>query len=310
MTIVFKVSDNIKEKMITHYQDIRRPKTPPYALFQADDADTIVTLYESGKVMFQGMSADIDANLWMDMEMSINKRDIRKELEDNTKEKKEEEKDTRFINVPTIGSDEVGTGDYFGPIIVTAAYVGKEHINLLYDLGVKDSKKINDDKILKIAPTLIKNIPHVNHILTNTEYNAKPTNMNKIKAILHNKALCDLLKKDNFDYKYIVVDQFCLPRLYFSYIKEAKEKCTKITFTTKAEDKCLSVAAASIISRYIFLKEFEKLGDSLNIFLKKGAGLEVDKQGAMIVQRYGLSKLADVAKLNFKNTDKVKELLK
>ncbi len=309
MTIVFKVSDNIKAKMVDYYSELRREKTPPYAIFQADEADTIITLYESGKAMFQGLSADIDANIWKDLEKSLNNRDIDEEL-NQKEEKKEEEKDTRFIGVPTIGSDEVGTGDYFGPIIVTAAYVGKEHMNLLYDLGVRDSKKLTDDKIMKIAPVLIKNIPHVNNILTNKEYNDNPTNMNKIKAIMHNKALCALLKKDNFNYKYIVVDQFCYPRNYFAYIKDATEKCTKITFTTKAEDKCLSVAAASIISRYIFIKEFEKLGNSLNIFLKKGAGLEVDKQGAMIVQRYGFDKLKDIAKLNFKNTGKVKELLK
>ena len=49
MTIVFKVSDNIKDKMIKYYQDLKRDKTPPYAIFQAQEADTIITLYESGK---------------------------------------------------------------------------------------------------------------------------------------------------------------------------------------------------------------------------------------------------------------------
>ncbi len=308
MTIVFKVSDNIKTKMIDYYSNIKRDKTPPYALFQADEAETIITLYESGKIMFQGPNADIDANMWIDLEKSLNNRDIKKEL-DEKEDKKEEEKDTRFIGVPTIGSDEVGTGDYFGPVIVTAAYVGKEHFNLLYDLGVRDSKRTPDDKILKIAPTLIKEIPHVSHILNNIDYNTNPTNMNKIKAILHNKALCNLLRKDNFNFKYIVVDQFCQPRHYYSYIKEAKEKCTKITFVTKAEDKCLSVAAASIISRYLFIKEIEKIGNNLNIFLKKGAGLEVDRQGAMIVKKYGEKKLFEIAKLNFKNTEKIKNII-
>ena len=68
MTIVFKVSDKLKEKMIQYYENLRREKTPPYAVFQAMDADTIVTLYESGKVMFQGISADIDAKMWAEME--------------------------------------------------------------------------------------------------------------------------------------------------------------------------------------------------------------------------------------------------
>ena len=309
MVVVFKVSDNIKQKMIDYYFDKRRDKTPPYAIFQADEADTIITLYESGKVMFQGLSADIDANMWKDLEKSLNNRNIDDELKQNEKTKKEEEKDLRFINVSTIGSDEVGTGDYFGPIVVTASYVSKDNKNILYDLGVKDSKKLTDAKILEIAPTLIKNIPHKSYILDNKIYNERPTNMNKIKAILHNKVLCEMVK-NNYDYKYVVVDQFCYPRNYFAYIKDAKEKFTKITFTTKAEDKCLSVAASSIICRYLFLKEMEKLENKYNIFLKKGAGLEVDKQGAMLVKKYGEKVLYEIAKVNFKNTEKIMELLK
>ena len=76
MTIVFKVSDNVKEKMIEYYMDKRKPKTPPYAIFQAVEADTVITLYESGKAMFQGISADVDANLWKDMEKHLNNIDI------------------------------------------------------------------------------------------------------------------------------------------------------------------------------------------------------------------------------------------
>jgi ribonuclease HIII len=310
VTIVFKVSDNIKKQMIDYYKDKRRDKTPPYAIFQADEADTNITLYESGKVMFQGMSADIDANMWKDLEKHLNNRDIDAETADKETKKKDEEKDTRFIGVPTMGSDEVGTGDYFGPVVVTASYVDKEHMNMLYNLGVRDSKKINDEKIMEIGPKLIKEIPHVTYILDNKSYNEHPTNMNKIKAILHNKVLCELSKKDNLDYKYIVIDQFCYPKSYFAYINEAKEKITKITFTTKAEDKCLSVAVSSIISRYIFINEFKKLGDELQIFLQKGAGPEVDKQGVMIVKKYGFDKLKMVAKLNFKNTEKIQALLK
>jgi ribonuclease HIII len=309
MTIVFKISDNLKDEMIKFYYNKRRDKTPPYAVFTADDADTNITLYSSGKVVFQGNNADIDANIWKDLEKHRNNRDIDKEINDNQKEKKEETKDTRFINIPTMGSDEVGTGDYFGPIVVTASYVDKEHMNMLYNLGVRDSKKINDETICKIAPTLIKEIPHVTYILDNKTYNKYPTNMNKIKAVLHNKVLCELAKKPNLKYDYIVIDQFCYPKNYFEYIKDAKEKITKITFTTKAEDKCLSVAVSSIISRYIFIKEFEKLGESLKIFLQKGAGTEVDKQGVMIVNHYGLAKLEEIAKLNFKNTEKIKALI-
>ena len=68
MTISFKVSDKTKEEMFKHFEFLIRDKTPPYAVFQADEEDTVVTLYESGKVVFQGVSADVDANYWKETE--------------------------------------------------------------------------------------------------------------------------------------------------------------------------------------------------------------------------------------------------
>ena len=86
-TIVFKVSDNIKEKMIEHYQDMKCDKTPPYAIFQVKDYDCVTTLYESGKVMLQGIGADIEANMWKDLEEHLNNRNIDNEINDkNNKE--------------------------------------------------------------------------------------------------------------------------------------------------------------------------------------------------------------------------------
>lgn len=315
MTITLKVSDNTKDKMIEYFKDKKRSKTPPYAIFQADEADTVITLYESGKAVFQGISADIDANMWREMEQHLNphqKVDI-KNSEDKKKDKKEKDKfvDPKIYQSNSIGSDEVGTGDYFGPIVVTSAYVAKENIPFLENLGVKDSKKLTDDKILEIVPQIIKTIPYSSIILSNKEYNDKYStdiNMNKIKAIMHNKVLTNLKNKD-YPYEYIVVDQFAKPFVYYNYLKDIPNPIKNITFITKAEDKCLSVACASLISRYIFIKEFDKLGQSLNKFLPKGANDKVDEIGVQIAKQFGFEKLQEIAKLNFKNTEKIKNLL-
>ena len=312
MTIVFKLSDNLKEKVIKYYKDMCKEKTPPYAVFQAVECDTVITLYESGKIMFQGISADIDANMWIDLERSLNNRIIDINGKEKEKKEKTETKET-FYNINTIGSDEVGTGDYFGPIVVSASYVAKEHFSLLYDLGVKDSKKLTDDKIKKIAPELMKNIPYVTIILDNKSYNehySSDINMNKIKAILHNKALISLIKKDNYDYEKIVVDQFVYPKKYYEHIAKSPEKVKNITFTTKAEDKCYSVAVASIISRYVFLAKMKELEEKIGTTLPKGAGAIVDEIGVALVKKHGEAILTEIAKINFKNTDKIKEAIK
>ena len=130
MTIVFKVSDNIKSKMIKYYEDLKRDKTPPYAIFQADEGGTIITLYESGKAMFQGISADIDANIWIDMEKKFNGRiiDIKTGKDKNANKDTKEKKAFNYDKYSTIGSDEVGTGDYFGPIVVCATFVATSNV--------------------------------------------------------------------------------------------------------------------------------------------------------------------------------------
>ena len=306
MTISFKVSDKTKEKMIEHFKDLKRDKTPAYAIFQADEEDTVVTLYESGKVVFQGVSADIDANFWKETEKILT-GSLPEEKEKKKKEEPVDDTDYYFIN--SIGSDEVGKGDYFGPIIVTASYVNKNDISFLEELGVRDSKKITDEKILKIAPEIIKKIPHETIILDNIKFNEmveKGYNINKINSLLHNKAILSLLKKDNYIYDMVVMDQFTPARNYFGYLKgTANNIFRKITFTTKAEDKCLSVACSSIISRYTFMKEMDKISKELKTTLPLGAGSIVDETGKELVKKYGKEILNKYAKVNYKNTEKI-----
>lgn len=307
-TLVYKFSDDTIKEMTKYFEDKKRLKTPPYAVFQADEADTVVTLYESGKAVFQGISADVDAMMWNEREMTLTGKQAQNLTKDKQKEKKKDLDHTDYYFISSIGSDEVGTGDYFGPIIVTAAFVKRSDISFLEDLGVRDSKRITDDKIKKIAPDIIKRIPHAIVILNNSDYNQNynsDTNMNKIKAVLHNKALLTLLAKDKYDYDKIVVDQFVNQFKYYDYLKGNTHIVRGISFTTKAEDKCLSVACASIISRYLFLREMDKLSNELHIVLPKGAGPEVDRAGKEIVAKHGKDKLRSIAKFNFKNTTKI-----
>ena len=106
-------------------------------------------------------------------------------------------------------------------------------------------------------------------------------------------------------YEYAVVDQFENPRSYYFHLKDASFKVYNITFLTKAEDQCLSVACASLISRYIFLREMDKISKDLGMVLPKGAGDIVNTVGMDIVKKYGKNKLPEIAKMNFKNVEKI-----
>lgn len=291
MNVVIKVDEETKKKMIEYYKDKVREKTPPYAIFQAQEEDTIITLYSSGKCMFQGTSAFVDANMWKAI-----------------KENDEADSDQNdYMNVSAVGSDEVGTGDYFGPIVVSSTYVGKEDIDFLSKLGVTDSKKLTDERIRKIAPEIIKKIKYKSIILKNEEYNekySKENNMNKIKAIMHNKVLSLILDEVSKP-EYIIVDEFARESRYYSYLEEIPNVVKGITFVTKAETKNLAVACASVISRYIFLEEFDKLCDTYHLPLPKGSGPNVDVIGQEAVEKYGKEILDKIAKKNFSNTERI-----
>ena len=309
MTITVKTSEKTREMMEDFYADLKREKTPPYAIFQAVDGDTVVTLYESGKAVFQGKDADLASDYWVETEKIHSGH---AEVTNSDNKKKESKKDmdsfetTKYMYVDSVGSDEVGTGDYFGPIVVTASYVKKEDVSYLKEIGAMDSKQITDEKILQIAPLIAKKITYKSIILSNEDYNKYHSlyNMNKVKAILHNKVLLEIMEeKPKIDY--IIIDEFAKEFVYYSYLKEAKKVQKGITFMTKAENKNMAVACSSIICRYLFLKEYKKLEESINTKLPKGAGIEVDNIGKELVSKYGIEILNKIAKKSFKNTERI-----
>ena len=90
MTITLKVSEETKNKMLEYFEELKRPNTPQYAIFQAVDGDSVVTLYESGKCVFQGKDADLASEFWVETE----KLNSGKAITTNSDDKKKDTKDT------------------------------------------------------------------------------------------------------------------------------------------------------------------------------------------------------------------------
>ncbi len=129
MVITLKTCKKTGDMMKEFYEEMKREKTPQYSEFQADDGDTVVTLYTSGKAVFQGNDADIASEYWIETEKINSGTAIVTNSDDKSKKtlKAVEKKETSiYHNVNSVGSDEVGTGDYFGPIVVCSAYVKKK----------------------------------------------------------------------------------------------------------------------------------------------------------------------------------------
>ena len=273
-------------------------KTPPYALYRIKVSDCSITAYASGKVTFQGKEAAFYA------ENCIG------EMQDK-KNKKEIAPASISIHYPQCGSDEVGTGDYFGPVVVCATCVQEKDLPLIASLPIQDSKQLRDDVILEIAPQLMSQLTYSVLVLENAKYNVvhKTNNIEAIKAKMHNQAFIHLKNKLNFEMDNVIIDQFAPRDRYFRYLKDEKEIVKNIHFETKAENKYLSVACGAIIARYSFLKAFETMCSYYEFDFPKGAGAHVDEAGVEFVKQYSFEKLKSVTKFHFKNTEKIKQLL-
>ncbi len=295
--------------LIDRYQNNEIFSTNNYTLFRAKIKLSTISIYSTGKLLIQGKDAyDIYLEICslFNIEPTINK-DI------NDVESKKSEEITELFS-ENIGNDEVGTGDFFGPIVVCSSFVSEENYIKVKRLGVKDSKTLNYEKIISIAQELIDLIPYSVTILKNSKYNevnaTKNMNMNRIKAILHNNVMNKLLYQyPNLKDKQIVLDDFCGEDKYYEYLNKSKNIITNIHFETKAENKYLSVACSSIIARYYFLNELERMSFEAGIELPKGASSAVDKVASQIIKSKGTRYLSTIAKLNFKNFTKANKIL-
>ncbi len=213
-----------------------------------------------------------------------------------------------------IGSDEVGTGDFFGPITVVAAYVKKENIPLLQELGVRDSKDLKDEKIISIAKEIKDVVPFSLLTLKNEKYNQlqrSGMSQGKMKAILHNQAILNVLAKIAPEKpEAILIDQFVQESTYYQHVKNQKAIAREnVYFSTKAEGIHLAVAAASILARYAFVQYIDKLSEAAGFRIPKGAGAHVDEAAAKLILKKGNDILPAFVKLHFANTDKAMALV-
>ncbi len=268
-------SDQIAD-LKRQYKHAQVPNTNQYidAQFKVDDCT--ITIYTSKKVVFQGLEAESISSHYQ--------AKLR----------------------PQAGSDEVGTGDYFGPVVVVACAITDEIIDQIKHLPLLDSKVLKDDEIRKIAKEAKDIVPHSVLVLDNLKYNQihEKYNLNAIKALLHNQAYNHLSKKVKMP-NLAVIDQFTPEASYYRYLKSEKMIYTKLHFETKAESKYPAVALASILARAKFLDVMDQMSEHYDFDFPLGSGAHVDEAGIEFVKQHSKEKLKEVSKLHFKNTDRI-----
>lgn len=273
-----------------------RARSVPYALAAAEAEDCSIVLYESGKCVVQGKGAEDWVLFTLEPLVLQEARLGYEDVHDPSSTQ------------PHMGVDESGKGDFFGPLVISAAYVDPAIAEDLRRLDVRDSKTISSDKVArdkaeKIRERLGQRFSMV--VIGPAAYNRLHGTMgtvNKILAWGHARAIEDLLERVP-DCPRALSDQFGPTRQIEAALLK-RGRAIKLEQRPKAESD-IAVAAASILARAGFLAAMDKLSKQYDVLLPKGASDRVKAAAVELVKRHGGHALLDSAKCHFKTTDEV-----
>ena len=201
------------------------------------------------------------------------------------------------VDVP---SAQTNQAVHFGPLVVAAVRLDAGASQKLRDSGVRDSKTMSDDTALRLGGALRGTCAHAVARLDPDEYNAthhRPGHLNAMLADLHARAIRELVRPGIR----VVIDQFGPERLM-------SERLAGLDIALEQRpraEEVPAVAAASVIAREEFLLALRELSERFGVDLHKGAGEPVDRAARRFVALHGREKLVHVAKLHFKNTQRV-----
>ncbi len=278
--------NKVKDSLLAHNW-VEEIDDNQYVAFRLRSSNgSIATMYFSGKLVFQGKEdfTSIISSL-----------------------KREEIKEEGFK--PHMGVDEVGKGDYFGPLVVVSCFLTDEFFKKVKILGFADSKKFSDERISKLFNSVKEYPYYYSSIVYPKEYN-EMTKMYKNASLLlakqHSlvieKGLKDL-KSKSIECKYVVIDQFSTSKSRVADELGELGMNHKLIQHHKGESD-IAVACASVIARGIFIEEWSKMNSKYDFVFPKGASNVIDN-AKLFVSRFGKEELNNVAKVSFKTTKEV-----
>jgi ribonuclease HIII len=266
-------------------------RTVPHAVFSVKGSEIVATLYRSGKLVVQGRDPELFVERFVAGAASA-------------APKKADKKPVEAARGPIVGSDECGKGDWFGPLVVVAVRLSPEDAKRISGSGVCDSKRLSDETALRMGAALRGLVPHAVERLDPPDYNrvyGREGALNELLASLHVRAIRAVARPGDR----VLVDQFSRQDLIGPHLADLG-----VDFQQRPRaESDPAVAAASVIAREEFLRAMQELSEQWVVDLHKGAGSPVDRAGVEFVRLHGFEQLSKVAKLHFKNTEKVRQRL-
>lgn len=277
--------EEIKNKILSNFEGIVNPKQ--YAFWEIKHPDFVATFYNSSKFVVQGKNPEKVLKI-LGLEQ--------KETENNT--------EYEIITVPHIGTDESGKGDFFGPLVIAGVFVNDKNRKLFEDMGIRDSKTLKDDTMIKMALEIQKNSVFSVIAISNSKYNelyGKFKNLNKLLAWGHASVIENILEKT--ECKMALSDKFGDESL----IKNAlKTKGKQITLEQRVRGESdIAVAAASVLARATYVNKMQTMERFYKMEFAKGCNNIVKAQATEFIKKYGKDRLKEVCKTHFKTYSEI-----
>lgn len=257
---------------------------PPYTLFQAKKSHLTVTLYESGKLVIQGSAMKEFIENYLEPEVLKSFSYGYDHLSQDRRAR--------------IGVDESGKGDFFGPLVIASVFAEGEGVEELVRMGVKDSKRLKDPVILKLASAIGKKFPHHIVQIGPEKYNSlygELQNLNRLLAWGHATAIKALVEKTGCSD--VIIDQFASESVVERALGSSRSAIS-LTQRVRGEEDPV-VAAASILARAAFVEGLKKLEERAGMHLPKGASQAVVEAAVAVARERGIDFLKIVAKIHF-----------
>ncbi len=215
----------------------------------------------------------------------------------------------KFIDVSDeqdfFGYDEVGVGDFFGPVVYCNVAFTSKTIDILktHKISIKDSKKYKDIDILNIYEKIRDKIDYVYEKI----YDNEVKNLNSIeqKVYYHNmnyEESIDIHTEISKD----IIDLFTTIKSFEDTSKRLELSWSNnIVLETKADSKYNCVGLASMMARAIYLEEMDELNKKYDMQFPLGTNEKVVAVAKDFVDKYSKEELAMICKTSFKTFDEI-----
>ena len=203
-----------------------------------------------------------------------------------------------------IGVDESGKGDFFGPLCIAGVLVDEKTEKLFADLGIKDSKKISDKKVLELEKSIRANAVHSVVAISNGRYNelyANIKNLNRLLAWGHARVIENICENNACDYA--LSDKFGDESLIKSALMKYGRNI-ELRQMVRAESD-IAVAAASVLARATYVRKMAEMEKTYGIIFPKGCASQVKDAAREFISKYGKDRLKEVCKTHFKTFNEV-----